>query len=461
MIIPSRLWIHAASLGELEALRSLLQDPRSRALGPFHLTVLSVSGRAGGARRIPQAGSVGCAPLDLFPFVHGFLRRLRPRGLLILETELWPWTLAELSRRRIPVAVISGRLSARKWSGTRLMKPLLSTRLARMSGIAVQTEGDAERFAALGARPPMVTGNLKYSLQDFAQQIDTNSDELRAKGARAQAPVRAAATTPESPRRPSPFSSAGEGLPAIDPSADGWCLFVAGSLRVGEEQVVRAARIPGVVAVAAPRHLREREHWAEACRRAKIPFVLRSGLSLGSEAGVAPDRPDGRARRRSALLRALGVEGPPRPPASGDEDGPTSAEDASLPPVLILDTHGELAAFYALADVAFVGGTLAPIGGHNLFEPAREGLPIAFGPHIEGVREVADPLVAGGGGTCVRGEEELRAWLRRMERDDAERRRAGAAALQVARDLAGARDRTWAFLEGLGWPLRPERGSGR
>ncbi len=75
--------------------------------------------------------------------------------------------------------------------------------------------------------------------------------------------------------------------------------------------------------------------------------------------------------------------------------------------ILILDTLGELAAMYATASIAFVGGTLVPIGGHNLVEPVHAGCPVLFGPHHENARKVVGILEVGGAGQCVRDAAEL------------------------------------------------------
>jgi 3-deoxy-D-manno-octulosonic-acid transferase len=75
--------------------------------------------------------------------------------------------------------------------------------------------------------------------------------------------------------------------------------------------------------------------------------------------------------------------------------------------ILVLDTLGELAAMYATASIAFVGGTLAPIGGHNLVEPVHAGCPVLFGPHFENARKVVGILEVGGAGLCVPGPTEL------------------------------------------------------
>jgi 3-deoxy-D-manno-octulosonic-acid transferase len=75
--------------------------------------------------------------------------------------------------------------------------------------------------------------------------------------------------------------------------------------------------------------------------------------------------------------------------------------------VLVLDTFGELSALYATASVAFVGGTLVGVGGHNLVEPVHAGCPVLFGPHYENVRKIVEILELGGAGQCVASAPDL------------------------------------------------------
>jgi 3-deoxy-D-manno-octulosonic-acid transferase len=95
----------------------------------------------------------------------------------------------------------------------------------------------------------------------------------------------------------------------------------------------------------------------------------------------------------------------------------SGAEAARLPedaPVLLADTLGELAMLYASADAAFVGGSLVPIGGHNLLEPAALGLPVVTGPsHFNG-KEIAQLLLARGAALEVQGAADLAALLQRL-----------------------------------------------
>ncbi len=388
------LWIHAASLGELEGIRTLLDSEDRRFRPPVHLSVLSVSARNRVEEIAKGRTSVGFAPLDLWFCYCRVLRRVRPRGVILLETELWPGFLHACRRRRIPVAVISARLSPRNWRKTRLIRPILRPLLESIPVIGAQGEADAARFRQLGAPRVTCTGNLKYE--------------------------------------------AGTGEPAPRNGGDPSFVFVAGSLRKGEEEVLAASRIPGLLMIVAPRHLREREHWIDACTRTGIHPVLRSGTQIS----IRPDRESasGRVRMRAALLSLL----------RGEVDG--TVPEAQRPRILLLDTQGELGEWYSAADAAFVGGTLVPIGGHNLFEPAKAGLPVAFGPWTANVEDVAEALLRSGGGVRISGAEDLSVWLLRLAQDRKALAGASTAAFGTAVELGGSVDRTWELLESLGWP---------
>jgi 3-deoxy-D-manno-octulosonic-acid transferase len=119
--------------------------------------------------------------------------------------------------------------------------------------------------------------------------------------------------------------------------------------------------------------------------------------------------------------------------------------------VLVLDTHGELASFYRLAAAAFVGGTLVPVGGHNVLEPAAAGAPVLFGPHTGNVREEAAGLVRAGGGFRVGGGEALSRILGKLLSSRSAGARAGARARSFVRGRQGVARRVVALLarEGL------------
>jgi 3-deoxy-D-manno-octulosonic-acid transferase len=479
---PRPLWLHAASLGEVEAIRGLLSGEEAAGNGPAVLTVLSVSARRQAPRKLPRALTTRFAPLDLWFCVLPFLARLKPRALLLAETELWPMTLAACRWSGIPVALVSGRVSDRNWKRTSRFAGWLRPFCETLLGVGAQTEADADRFRRLGAPRVEVTGNLKHDLRgargsanestcppeaggfppvDAATDRESQSQDAstgkkpegpgaatgrkavtgedgakrgnaaaRAPGTAGNRPVGGAADPDETAGGPRPF------------------LWVAGSLRRGEETVLdAAARAPGreAILVLAPRHLRELEHWRQACQSRGLRVRLRSGEALP----IPPSGPFSAADRekiRREVARILRCDDGP--------SGEAKAARESASAVLLVDIHGELTAWYAVGEAAFVGGTLVPLGGHNLFEAAREGVPVAFGPHFGGVRDVAEALLGEGAGRCVGGAAELSAWLDELSRDEAARREKGRAALRVARRLGGAGERTRNLLESFGVPLR-------
>ncbi|MFQ5701287.1 MAG: 3-deoxy-D-manno-octulosonic acid transferase [Acidobacteriota bacterium] len=134
------------------------------------------------------------------------------------------------------------------------------------------------------------------------------------------------------------------------------------------------------------------------------------------------------------LLRGRGIRFARRSRAGRGEDAP--------PPVLLLDTLGELGRVYSLATVAFVGGSLVPRGGQNLVEPAAWGIPVLFGPHTENFQAVAEALLACGAGRRVGGADSLAAALLDLIDDERARREAGLQGLRLVEKHRGATDRT-------------------
>ena len=175
-------------------------------------------------------------------------------------------------------------------------------------------------------------------------------------------------------------------------------LWIAGSTHRGEEAVVldvfaRArSRIPPLVLLLAPRHPERAGEVEELVRERGLTAVRRSRLSAAA------------------------------PPGS----------------VVVLDTVGELAALYALADVVFVGGSLVPVGGHNLLEPAMHGKPVLTGPHTSNFREGAELLRQSGGALVVADAADLERELTRLLDQPELARRIGAAARSAFAGRGGA-----------------------
>ena len=117
--------------------------------------------------------------------------------------------------------------------------------------------------------------------------------------------------------------------------------------------------------------------------------------------------------------------------------------------ILLLDTMGELTAFYAASDVAFVGGSLVPVGGHNLLEPAALGVPVITGPHTENGPEIARLLIEAGGALKVADGVALAAAAGRLLADPALRERMGESARSFVEAHRGSLERLLALIEPL------------
>jgi 3-deoxy-D-manno-octulosonic-acid transferase len=120
----------------------------------------------------------------------------------------------------------------------------------------------------------------------------------------------------------------------------------------------------------------------------------------------------------------------------------------------VIDTIGQLMAFYSLGSVAFVGGTIAPIGGHSLIEPFAYSIPVLCGPHTEKTRDVARSLLEREALVQVKTPHELTKEIARLAANPAERLRLGAAGRTYLSDSQGAVARTLTVLE----MLLPENG---
>jgi 3-deoxy-D-manno-octulosonic-acid transferase len=146
---------------------------------------------------------------------------------------------------------------------------------------------------------------------------------------------------------------------------------------------------------------------------------------------IAPRHPE-RAGEVEALAQARGLEAVRRSQLNQRPAGR----------VVLLDTVGELAELYRVGDVIFVGGSLVPIGGHNVIEPAREGKAIVFGPHMTNFRDAAALLLAAGGAIQLAGSAALAPAARELLEDAAARTRIGEAARRAVQAHQGACQRT-------------------
>jgi len=197
----------------------------------------------------------------------------------------------------------------------------------------------------------------------------------------------------------------------------------------------------GPVWVAGSTHPGEEDILLEVFARLRRRFSsLRLVLAPRRVERAQEVRAKGEALRLSVALR------------SGSEEEKTGSS------VVVLDTLGELERVYGLAFVSFVGGSLVPVGGHNLLEPAGFGRPVLFGPHMHNFKELSESLLAAGGGVCVRDGRELERIASRLLDDPEKADRMGDRARAFVESNRGAVERAWTQLNRvvpLGSPTVP------
>ncbi len=192
---PRPLWIHAVSVGETIAARPLVEALLKEEPGtPLIITGMTATGAERTLALFGEQATHYFAPYDLPHITNRFLKRLQPRALLIMETEMWPNWIAACEARRIPVALLNGRMSEKSAKGylrfARLTRPMWSS----LSWVAAQSEADARRFVQLGCAPERVsvTGSIKYDVsipEGLPETLKVWRDSL------AQSPVWVAGST--------------------------------------------------------------------------------------------------------------------------------------------------------------------------------------------------------------------------------------------------------------------------
>lgn len=155
------LWVHAASVGETNAVMPLI-----RRLGEAGWTVLlttvTVTGAATAAKSLPSGAIHQFVPVDLRPCVRRFLGHWRPAAALFVESEVWPVTTSELARAAIPHIIVNGRMSERAFRSWQRFGSASPQVFGRIRAVLAQSEGDAARMRALGAPNVSVLGNIKF-----------------------------------------------------------------------------------------------------------------------------------------------------------------------------------------------------------------------------------------------------------------------------------------------------------
>ena len=369
------IWIHAVSVGEVQAAVPLInslakQFPDRRLL----VTTVTPTGAARVETLFGNSVQHCYIPFETPYAVTRFFNAAQPDIALILETEIWPNLYYECGRREIPLVLVSARISPNSVGAYRSFLPLFRETLSYGIVIAAQSEADAERFRLLGAAPERtkVTGNIKFDIE-LPKDLLERGDAFRRDNFEDR-PVWVAASTHDRE----------------------------------EEQVLFAHELvrkqfPDALLVLAPRHPE---------RFATVRSLLhRQGLNF--------------------VARTDGV------PCTSDTE------------VYLGDTMGDVPMFYAAANVAFVGGSLVPVGGHNLLEPAALGRPVVTGPHLFHTQDIAGKFEKLGASIAVNNAAQLGAAVIDLFANEAMATDIGNRGREIVQQNKGALDRLLKLLEPL------------
>ena len=365
------IWFHAVSMGESIAAKAIIkklleQNPK--------LNIVVTTTTPTGARQILE--DLGdrvthhFSPCDLPGTIKRFAKRIKPRALVIMETELWPNWLNHMKKTGVPVILANARMSQKSSDNYLKIESLINEIMSAFSLVLAVCEADAQRFVSLGvnAEQCKVTGNIK-----FDQAFDVNEAN-------------------------------GYYPPWSEQQASIW---LAASTHRGEDRILLSAhkqvveKLPQAKLIIVPRHP---ERFDEVAH-----LIQESGFSL--------------ARRSEA---------------------DTWTESAN---VLLGDSMGELMLAYQLSDVAFVAGSLVPIGGHNVIEPAMLGKPVISGPYVHNFQEIFHELERQGGALQASTEGEISELVVGLLENEERRKAVGSNAKKVVERSRGALKRTVKELE--------------
>ncbi|MDR3279925.1 MAG: 3-deoxy-D-manno-octulosonic acid transferase [Synergistaceae bacterium] len=372
------LWLHAVSVGEVRAASSVASAAANSGRGVSVVVSTMTKTGAAAASDLMSGGYEAhiYAPWDVPAIVSRACEALRPSAFAALETELWPNLLYELRSRGVPRFLVNARVSDKRVRRAAYMGGTLRELYGIFDMILARSDEDGRRLRAIGvdAGKIHVTGDSK--IDSILERRNTVSRELPGLASRL---------------------SLGDGP-----------LFVAGSTRSGEDEVILRAfasikddpLITDARLVIAPRH----------------PERAKSVADMASKFGS------------TAFFSQLPGEG-----------GRGERAD-----IVIVDVIGVLYALYGLAASAFIGGSLVSKGGQNILEPASWGVPMLHGPHMDDFAAPASEFAASGASHIVRNADEIASLWRLAALGELE---AASACAKYFRDRAGGAAEAWEYME--------------
>jgi 3-deoxy-D-manno-octulosonic-acid transferase len=397
-------WVRAVSVGEMMGAEKLVRELKRQ--DPGYACVISTTTSTGFAVAEKQfADALGdwveliYSPLDFAGLAWRGLRVIRPRRILFMESEIWPNLLMLAHARGTRLAVINARMSPRSESRFRRYGPWGRRLFELLDLVTIQEEAHRSVWEQMGVAPEKIhlTGALKLDFENENEngKLAATARDLRqmledALGWRRDAPV-----------------------------------LLGGSTAPGEEEILRDVYLsakracPDLKLILAPRHV-------ERC-----PEILAKLRGNGSK-NAGDDEPAPRVARRTEL----GARGKKSP--GGEQVD-----------VLLLDTTGELAQWYSVACLVFIGKSLTVGGGQNPVEALAAGKPVMFGPLMANQKWIAEKLLRAGAAREVRDADHLAEETVELLRNETRRREMVRSGQSLLRECRGAAENNARLVLGL------------
>lgn len=338
------IWCHAVSLGETNTVAPLLDALLADGY-QIWLTNTTQTGFARGASRFADEIDQGrmshsYVPVDSPTVIEKFLAHVQPVAALFVETELWANILTKLSEHRIPSVLVNGRLSASSFKSYQKIAAVSASMMKNLTLIIAQDNESAKRFRQLGAHSAQirVAGSLKWVINTPKVMDEIVDEVVHIEHGDTQKPD----ITNQQTELAKKLGIAGRKI------------WVAASTHIGEEETALAlhkqllsnSTLADTLLIIVPRHPERFDEVAELIQNTALKMARRS-----TEETIDADTQ-----------------------------------------VYLADSMGELMTWYALADVALVGGSLVDIGGHNPVEPASVATPVIMGRYTQSCQSVVDKL---------------------------------------------------------------------
>lgn len=339
------IWIHCASVGEVNLAEPIINKFLDKTGTKILLTMMTDTGMETAKKKYEGKTRVDLLffPLDDYFCIKKILKSVVLKKLVIIETEIWP-NLILLCSKKSEVVLINGRISDRSIGSYTKIKILLEKIFQKVDIFIMQTEQDKERIISLGAPKDNV-----YNYGNLKFNI-----ELPKYGKKELADLRGKI------------------------NKKGKKILVAGSTRDNEEEYLLQVfeKLDDYLLILVPRHI---ERTTDICQRLLQKYNYQRWTDI---------------YREKSKLFSSDVETMQKLSKEGRD-------------IIIVDKIGELRKLYAIADIAYVGGTMVDVGGHSLLEPLFYRKPPIFGPFTQNVRNIAKEVVAREIGAQVNGVDEL------------------------------------------------------